>query len=54
MPGFDPYYGFGLINPEALLLSHLDRTLQTIAKEEFTSKYILKLKQLTEDYTNNL
>lgn len=54
MPGFDPYYGFGLINPEALLLSNLDRTLKTIVKEEFTSKYILKLKQLTEDYTNNI
>ncbi len=26
-PGFDPYYGFGLINPEALLLSDVDQTL---------------------------
>ena len=53
MPGFDPHYGFGLIDPEALLLSGFDETLKTIVKEEFTSKYILKLKQLTEDSTNS-
>ncbi|MGB3190518.1 MAG: S8 family peptidase [Limnoraphis sp.] len=54
MPGFDPYYGFGLINPEALLLSHLDHTLKTIAREELTSKYIQKLKQLKENSVNSL
>ncbi|MFY7805575.1 MAG: S8 family peptidase [Limnoraphis robusta] len=53
MPGFDPYYGFGLINPEALLLSHLDRTLQSLAKEELTTKYIQRLKQLSQDSANS-
>lgn len=46
--GFDPDYGFGLINPEQLLLSHSSNVLNLVLGEDITEAGLAKVKRFID------